>query len=541
MGIQGLARRLEPYSCRYTAKELEGYAAIIDGPSLAYEAHKLALSAAASQTKIPSYSEINLEAIKWLDTLENQGITVAAVLFDGALPDAKRAERLSRTEQNNRRVQQLRASYATTACPIPTYLGSTSYAFLAPSLREALTESPFASRTRIVPGEADDSCALRARDLPRSIIFTSDTDLLLFDYHPETLVVLFQDAESPVGLKAFSPDHIAKKLQLKTLVPLAHAIQQHLSEGMDDLVRDARDLDTDSSAYLDFHRRYTAAIVAPIYLQQYVSLNSTSQSLDVRIFEFVHEALNRSQNLPVYLPLLAEDPNQASAWNIAQDIRTLAYSLLASSTSTIREYKRKAQGISPQDIRPYSDTDLHAPAKEIDGRVGGLLKWAKSKDLNPSLLWSLFALSLVLGELNTAPSLPLVSRVINADFDYTWPFVQLTARFQAAMYSLRMLKQMTEIWLAVNQHIQSKLRGTLSSLQSQMANLPAIADMFFVPGQSKRLLADHEQLKALIEEIYVSIGVEVATEQVSNKKKKRQAREAERKKRKTEQRQQSSR
>jgi hypothetical protein len=76
MGIQGLARRLEPYSCRYTAQQLEGYAAIIDGPSLAYEAHKLALSTAASQTRIPSYSDINLEAIKWLHSLEEQGIKV---------------------------------------------------------------------------------------------------------------------------------------------------------------------------------------------------------------------------------------------------------------------------------------------------------------------------------------------------------------------------------------------------------------------------------------------------------------------------------
>jgi len=461
------------------------------------------------------------------------------VLFDGALPDTKRAERLSRTEQNNRRVQQLRASYPTTACPIPTYLGSTSYAFLAPSLREALTDSPFASRTRIVPGEADDSCALHAQDLPRSIIFTSDTDLLLFDYHPETLVVLFQDAESLVGLKAFSPDHIAKKLQLKTLVPLAHAIQQHSSEGMDDLIHDARNMDTDSSAYLDFQRRYTAAIVAPPYHQQHVSLVSTSQRLDVRIFEYAHEALRGSPNLPVYLPLLAEDPNQASAWNIAQDIRTLAYSLLAPSTSTIREYKRKAQSIFPQDIRTYSATDLHVSAKEIDARVSGVLKWGDSKDINASLLWSLFALSLVLGELNTPPSLTLVSRVINADFDNTWPFIQLTARFQAAMYSLRMLKQIACIWLAINQHTQSKLHDTLSNLQSQMANFPAIADMFLVPGQSKRLLADHEQLKVLTEEIYVSVGVEIATEQVSNKKKKRQAREAERKKRKAEQRQQS--
>jgi hypothetical protein len=76
MGIQGLARRLEPYSCRYTAEQLKGYAAIIDGPSLAYEAHKLALSAAASQTRIPSYNDINIEAIKWLNALESQGVAV---------------------------------------------------------------------------------------------------------------------------------------------------------------------------------------------------------------------------------------------------------------------------------------------------------------------------------------------------------------------------------------------------------------------------------------------------------------------------------
>jgi hypothetical protein len=76
MGIQGLARRLEPYSNRYSAQELEGYIAIIDGPGLAYEAHKLALGAAASQTRIPSYVDVNNEAIKWLNALEEQGIKV---------------------------------------------------------------------------------------------------------------------------------------------------------------------------------------------------------------------------------------------------------------------------------------------------------------------------------------------------------------------------------------------------------------------------------------------------------------------------------
>jgi hypothetical protein len=76
MGIQGLARRLEPYSTRYSAQQLVGYTAIIDGPGLAYEAHKLGLSTAASQLRIPSYADMNNEAIKWLNSLEDQGITV---------------------------------------------------------------------------------------------------------------------------------------------------------------------------------------------------------------------------------------------------------------------------------------------------------------------------------------------------------------------------------------------------------------------------------------------------------------------------------
>ncbi|KAF2828705.1 hypothetical protein CC86DRAFT_444823 [Ophiobolus disseminans] len=536
MGIKGLARRLEPYSTRYSPEELDGYTAIIDGPGLAYEAHKFALGTTANQLRIPSYHDINNAALSWLNALEDQGIKVSTILFDGALPESKQAERLSRTEQNNRRVQQLRASYATTACPIPTYLGSASYAFLAPSLREALADSPFASRTRIVPGEADDSCALFAKDVPRSIIFTSDTDLLLFDYPPETLIVLFQDDELPTGLKAHSPYEITKKLQLKSLVPFAYAIQERSSEVQDDLVSDARNMNMDSESFMDFSRRYVAAVVAPIYLGQYSGLDTPLQALDVRIFEFIHRALIKAPTLSVYLPLLVEDPNQASAWNIARDVRILSYSLLTPPASTVQEYRRKAQGISPQEISTYSANSIQVPVKELELRIGALMKWAESRNMSQPLLWSLIALSMILAELNTPPSVPLMIRVLNGEFDNSWAFVQLTARLHAAIYSLRMLKQTIDVWLAINSDTTSTLHGSISGLQKHMAAFPSIADPFIVPGQSKRVLMTTEALRELVEEIYMSVGVEVPTEQVSNKKKKRQAREAERKKKKTDQR-----
>jgi len=463
----------------------------------------------------------------------------STILFDGALPHAKRAERLARTEQNNRRIQQLRASYATDACPIPTFLGTTSYAFLAPSLRETLAASPFASRTRLVPGEADDSCALLAKNIPRSIIFTSDTDLLLFDYQSETLIVLFQDAESPSNFKAHSPSVIAKKFQLQSLVPFAYAIQQRNLDGHAQLLLAAQGIDVDSAPYVEFRGRYIAAVVDPVYLARHSSLPPEMQVLDVRISEFVHQALLGDLEVSVYLPLLVEDPNQASAWNVAQEVRTVAHSILTPS-STIHEYRRKAQHVSPQDINCYTAQNLQVPIKETVERVTASVRWAESRAIDTQLLWPLFALSLVLGELNTPPAVPLVMRVLNGDFDNSWTFVQLTARLHAAIYSLRILKQTVAIWLAINENQNSALYESLSRLQKQMSSLPSIADSFMVPGQAKRVRVEPDVLRELVEEIYTSVGVEVPVEQVSNKKKKRQAREADRKKRKMDQRQQGA-
>ncbi|KAF2133107.1 hypothetical protein P153DRAFT_149589 [Dothidotthia symphoricarpi CBS 119687] len=541
MGIPGLARRLEPYASHYSSEQLDGYTAIVDGPSLAYYAHKLALSTAGSQFKIPSYADINTEAIRWLDSLEKSNIKVSNIVFDGALPQAKRAERVSRTEQNNRRIHQFRASYPNATCPVPTYLGAISYAFLAPSLMEALCNqsSAYASRTRIVPGEADDSCALHAKELARSLIFTSDSDLALYEYPQETLIVFFHDAVSSTGgTKAYSPHQVRQKLQLTSLLPFALAILRDPSVTSDIIVNNARKIKLESSEYLSFSARYNEEISTPSYLSKNNGRSLPMQDLDVRVSEFVHQALSQpSQHPLVYLPLLLEDPNQASAWNMGQDIRTLAYSLLHSST--VHEYKRKAQVIAVQEISPYSHANLQVPATDIERQISVLMTWASSKSVGPELVWPLFALSIVLGDLNTPPPIPLVLRVLNGDFDNNWAFIQFSARIQAVLYSLRMLKQVVAVWLAINE--TAKIHEVVKSLHNHMTSFPSIPDMFTVSGQGKKVLAEHEELKTLVEEIYTSAGAEVPTEQVSNKKKKRQAREAERKKRKVEQRQQQSR
>ncbi|KAF1829042.1 hypothetical protein BDW02DRAFT_592894 [Decorospora gaudefroyi] len=540
MGIQGLARRLEPYATRYSSEQLEGYSAVVDGPALAYYAHSLALVASASTARIPSYADVVAAALRWLTSVESGNIKVSAIFFDGALPLSKRAERLSRTEQNNRRVQQLRANYPTISCPVPTYLGSISYAFLAPALQEALQASPFASRTRIVPGEADDWCALHAKDNAQSIIFTSDTDLILYDYRPETLIVFLNDADVTAGINAYSPDHIRKKLQLKSLVPFAYVLRSGPQDTASDLAHNARGVNLDSAEFVDFSRRYIAKIVAPAYISHMSDSLLSLPKLDVRVSEFVQQALEGSERPLVYMPLLVEDPNQASAWNICYHVRTLAYSLLANKKMTVHEYRRKAQGIAVQEIATYLTADVSTTAADLERQVGALIEWATIKPPATELLWLLFALSLVLQELNTPPPVPLVLRILNNDFDNTWPYIQLMARMHAALYSLRILKQIITVWLHLNLIADTKLHTCLSSLSKHMRSFPSLPAIFGVPGQAKLIVVEHEELKGLVEEIYTSVGAQVPVERVSNKKKKRQMREVDRKKRKAEQRQQST-
>jgi hypothetical protein len=431
-------------------------------------------------------------------------------------------------------VQQLRASYPTTSCPVPTYLGPASYAFLAPALQEALQKSSFAPRTAIVPGEADDWCASHARDNARSIIFTSDTDLVLYHYRPEALVVFLYDDDGSAGIKAYAPDEIRNKLQLKNLIPFAFVLRSGPQDTSNDLARNARCVNQDSEEFIDFSRRYVAKIAAPAYLTDTNDSPLPLPALDVRVSEFVHQALDGSAAPLVYLPLLVEDPNQASAWNIGHDIRTLAYSLIA--RMTVHEFRRKAQGIAVQEVAPYSATSIPVPTTELERQVSALTDWATSRAVSPELIWPLFALSLVLTELNTPPAIPLVLRVLNNEFDNTWAFLHLMARLQAALYSLRILKQIITVWLKLNPTADAKLHTSLNSLSKHMQSFPSIPAMFGVPGQARDVLAEHERLKGLVEEIYTSAGAKIPVEQVSNKKKKRQAKEAERKKRKSEQR-----
>lgn len=459
----------------------------------------------------------------------------SAILFDGSLPTSKRDERSARLQQMVKRVTQLRSIHSATGCPIPAQLGSVGFPLLAPSLMEEMRRSEFAQVTRIVPGEADDWCASHAKANARTIIFTNDTDLVVYDYPPEVLIMFFKD----VGIlpkpesKVYSPSKICQQLKLKSLVHLAYAIHIDRWKLFTENVREARQLDLESSQYLDFSRRYTDNAHFPPHLSSRPELDDPLQVLDARISEFVHQALSSRLNstkskpliLSSFLPLLFEDPLQASAWNLGQDLRLLSYSLLASNCVVIQEHKRKAQGIAVHELVPYTPREKETEAAKI---LAMMQVSSADQQLAQAQHWIFFGLQLALVDLK-APHILLMARVVTGDFDNTWAFVHLTACIQSVLYSLRMLKQCIPVWLALQPLSSSPdFYKIIASIHETLKSFPPIDELFSIPGQNTALSANHPNLLDAIKDIYVAAGIEdekLFEEPKSKRQKKREKRE----------------
>lgn len=437
-----------------------------------------------------------------------------------------------------KRVTQQRAMHSTTACPIPSSLGPVVYPFLAPALREALQTTDYAQVTRVVPGEADDWCASHAQDNPRSIIFSGDTDLIVYDYPPEVLVNFFKDVDilTEQSLKVYSPHAICQQLNLKSLVHLAYAIHNDRWKSLASNAIDARNHDLESSLYLAFSRRYIGKVQPPT--ENHATLEASLQALDARVSEFVVEAIAIDSSkieapplaLPVFLPLLMEDPFQASAWNNGKDLRLLAYSLFTPGRVVIQEHIRKAQGVSVQEISiPTQDQ-----AAIISAELMQTLQTSPADNhLSPARYWMLFSIQLALNSLKP-PHISLVTRVAAGEFDNTWAFVHLQACIQATLYSLRMLKQCIAVWLALHSRDSApnkSLVDTISRLDRALQSMPTIAELFTVPGQKFKSSPDDGSLADALKAIYVAARIEdkeLFEEPKSKRQKKRDKRDKKR-------------
>jgi hypothetical protein len=441
-----------------------------------------------------------------------------------------------------RRVAQFNTMHGNIACPVPSQLGSVAYPFLAPALMEALRASEYAGATRIVPGEADDYCACYAQDNPRSIIFTGDTDLLLYDYPKDTLISFLKDGTNVPGpaLKVYSPSQICQQLNLKSLVQLGYAIHNDRWRALKESVLDARTYDKESSLFLDFRKRYTDQVVTPPYSSGRANLEAALQGLDARISEYVLQALCLGHPSLVepplalffFLPLLFEDPLRSSAWISGRDIRLLAYSLVTPNRFIVQEHVRKAQGVSVEELSIPGQKQQIETARATKDAIAAP---AINEDSASSRYWLLVALQLALRTISP-PHIALASRVVLGEFDNTWAYVHLLANVQAVLYSLRILKQCIAVRLAFDSDsekthtnpLSPSLSTIISELSNALASFPTISKLFSVPGRSVRTPTEEPELQNTLKEIYARAGVadgKYFEEPKSKRSRKRQRRE----------------
>ncbi|MCJ1391426.1 hypothetical protein MMC18_004290 [Xylographa bjoerkii] len=525
MGIPRLRGLLEPYFQTSTLgcsnQECKDHirsskTVIIDGPGLAYAIYYRLLAYKPTSLNAldaqPTYEEIGRAVFLFLQALTNCGIKIEKIYFDGYLPIAKRPVRKSRLEgyvkqttvfhTNHKDFKRpTQRDYPLAATPTdlfdlsrpvpPKFRGLPAAPFLVPAVLDSLTDSNYAAITQVVPGEADSFCAAAART-SAGIVLTSDSDLLIHDLGPAGAVVFFDHLELlqcrgeyyQISARIAQSSMIAQRLNLKDLRRFAFELKEDSSLTLQEVQRRTQtNMQMDRARdYKDFGKEYEDVSIDDATKPSSVKL------LDPRISEMILQCIGISQgSVHVYMPFLIEDPSRSSAWNISIDLRTVAYSFMAHCSGvpkqqpSILEHSRKDTRIVPVEIQLIDYTSLLRNAESLNRRLEFL--W-KRYCLSPTVvIWKMFGMTEVfswhLHSGRTFPSKKSAAKAIwgNKDTFITWQDVQLSAQLQAALYSVRLLKQ---VLIYVSSHCELGSDAVFLDLLQYLENLPSLRDLF--PG-----------------------------------------------------------
>ncbi|KAL9128345.1 MAG: hypothetical protein Q9217_002949 [Psora testacea] len=376
--------------------------------------------------------------------------------------------------------------------PRPVALrGTQSASFLVPAVLETLLNSKFAEITTLVPGEADPYCARRARR-ESGIVLTSDSDLIIHDLGWSGSVVYLaqlelhilrhgkqnvlrlgkQNATPCTFLQApiFEPHYIANKLHLPDLVGLGYFMAKHPTKSVQDILQtihislpynSRRDLPDDLPTFEALYRTMPASNESQNFdtkcLQQF---RANRKVLDPRLSEVVLQfASTNTECVDCFLPPLIDDPSRVSAWEASAKERSFAYACLSSwctpensPTRRVEEHSRKGQRYIHQ--RSGVDAWVDRPdwlstyAKLLCQSCEKVARHFRVSDSN--MYWRLVGLTQVLnwyeGKRKPFPNLDVIGKAVTGVVErrWMWKEVHLSAQIQAALYSLRMIKQAME-------------------------------------------------------------------------------------------------
>ncbi|KAK4165971.1 XPG domain containing-domain-containing protein [Cladorrhinum sp. PSN259] len=481
MGIPRLKRNLEPFADKGVIKPCK---VVVDGPALAYHALNLCSRATlkSSPFEQPSYELLGRTAIAWLEKVEEYGLEISHIYFDGFLPTLKRPERTQRLIGMTKDLVKYHSSCPTkvpkerphrfaerVADLFPsTWAGEAHVkppppAFLVPAVIDALRLSKYDTFTSVVGGEADGSCASHIRD-SGGLVLTSDSDLLVHDLGEDGAVVFFSDIDQDVESKKllgprFQRLNICRKLSMNPETGLSYLAFEIFSD-CHLTVEQAAERSRRGEAIKLAKEEYDEFIAT--YLSPETALGDQSipcSSLDPRISELAlrfsklsqSEPENEEDKLEMYLPFLLDSPSRTSAWESSKDTRSLAYSCLLSSRKTsirsVSEMRRLQSATSGVQVEAAHPSKLDQECATYIERIAKI----RANLQTPSVMW--VVLSIYQDIVMTADrgrgyplSLELLAQEASGKLDqYSWDFVHLVAQAQATCYSLRMLKQLASL------------------------------------------------------------------------------------------------
>lgn len=551
MGIRGLANVLRQFASR---EELRGRV-VIDGPALAYYILGIARLNVLTIIDEPSYPLLATTVTQWLDSLQSHGLEVsviamtpgmlayqtliidrAAIYFDGSLPSSKKEERHKRICEKSHAAQKY---FLTTILGVNTHSRVPKNLipnppFHVPAILEALSlHQKYRHITHVVPGEADPYCAADVKQ-NGGMLFTSDSDLLLYDLGSTGSVIFFKDVQLDLGVTepsgsisalTWKPHELCRRLSLEpsqmSMLQVGFGVKLkpcHSPRGLPNRSSWASIKQDNAEEFAAFVAEYDGSADHTA-----IALNCIGH-LDPRVSEFVLDWAKgdtsggdseSTKDLTVWLPLLVDRWDQASAWDLSTTIRQLAYSCCQrgeSSKSTVKEYRRTLSLQSAGQAVELLDES------EILEATRGLLEHVDHFVVNGStvprkLQWITMCLSVEIGHAaqegkhSNALYLWRKAAMSQGRLDPgSWDTLHLTAQILGTLYSFRMLQQVIStiqaggpMSRAASSDQLERLRERLSSLPP-IAEFPAMAEMKDIFGQ----LQQEGQLEILSEAVGVS-------------------------------------
>lgn len=494
------------------------------------------------------------------------------MFFDGLLPLSKQSTRLSRLQNyanqlvtfkalnkedlpsRTENVQSFKSIVLSAVVSSNRLKALPAPPFLVPSVIEMLLESRFSSLVSVIPGEADAYCAEAARQYG-GVIFTSDSDLLVHDLGESGKVILFRDLETIhlpsrgkcLKTQEYHPAAIAKRFELPNLVKLAFFMSQDHHKSLTENIRLAAKDTPMSAGFAEFAEEYgSLPKLSKLAMAGSISETSTSKALarlDPRISEIVHlvrvkdnqEApsdLQDFENLNMYLPFIIDDPTRTSAWRSGVSIRAQAYSLLRvlnSSITQVTEFERKGTRVAGTvvelDTTSSPSTILEDCLKTIEQDL------ERHSSLSRAARWRAAAVKLVCqSNLDNDKPPPLsgdISRLVTGTREgiLSWSFIHASGQMQAALYSLRMLSQISTIAFSIFESTNHEILPSLHSLITLLSDLPTLREL--LDEKTTKVDGEAEAARAAVLSTLQSLGTTQDTTGTSTKKKKKRKKKGE--------------